>query len=309
LATGAIADIHILLKAPSQKGKIAIVTGANIGLGYETALGFAKLGAKVILACRNHEKAEEAKRAILRKVPEADLDILLIDLKSLGSVRRFAEKFKEKYAKLDLLVLNAGIMAPPFSKTEDGFESQMAVNYFSHFLLTNLLFPILKKTKDSRIISLSSIAHRNGKIDFENINAEKSYSNWEAYSQSKLACLMFAYELQRRINSAGINAKSVAAHPGLSNTNLAQNSPWISKVLFGPISKIIGQDAKSGALPTLMAALEPSVKGGEYYGPDGFMEAKGNPIKVKSTGLSHNVSIAQKLWQESERLTGQEFIV
>jgi NAD(P)-dependent dehydrogenase (short-subunit alcohol dehydrogenase family) len=298
-----------LSKAPSQQGKIALVTGANNGLGYETALGFAKLGAKVILACRNNEKAEEAKRGILAKVPTAELDILLIDLKNLGSVRSFAEEFKGKYAQLDLLVLNAGIMATPFSKTEDGFESQMAVNYFSHFLLTNLLFPILKKTKDSRIVSLSSIAHKNGKIDFENINAEKSYSDWGAYSQSKLACLMFSYELQRRINSAGINAKSVAAHPGLSNTNLAQNSPWISKVLFGPFSKLIGQNAKDGALPTLMAALDPSVKGGEYYGPDGFMEAKGSPTKVKSTGRSHNVSLAQKLWQESERLTGQEFIV
>jgi NAD(P)-dependent dehydrogenase (short-subunit alcohol dehydrogenase family) len=298
-----------LSKAPSQQGKIAIVTGANIGLGYQTALGFAKLGAKVILACRNHEKAEDAKRAILIKAPDADLDILLMDLKSLSSVRSFAEEFKNKYSQLDLLILNAGIMAPPFSKTEDGFESQMGVNYFSHFLLTNLLFPLLKKTEDSRIVSLSSIAHRNGKIDFENINAEKSYSNWGAYAQSKLACLMFAYELQRRIKSAGVNSKSVAAHPGLSDTGLAQNSPWISKVLFGPLSKIFGQDATDGALPTLMAALGPSVKGGEYYGPDGFMESKGNPFKVKSTDRSHNVSIAQKLWQESERLTGQEFIV
>jgi len=296
-------------KAPSQKGKIAIVTGANAGLGYETALGLAKKGATVILACRNYDKAEEARRDILKKVPDAELDILLIDLKNLDTVHEFADKFKLKYSQLDLLILNAGIMAPPFSKTKDGLESQMGVNYFSQFLLTNLLFPIIKKTESARIVSLSSIAHKNGKIDFDNLNAEKSYSKWGAYSQSKLACLMFAYELQRRIDAAGTKAKSVAAHPGLSSTNLSQYLSGIAKVLFTPAAKLIGQDGKLGAKPTLMAALDPSVKGGQYFGPDGFMESKGDPVQVKSSYKSHNLSVAQTLWHESERLTGKKFVI
>ena len=296
-------------KAPSQKGKIAIVTGANAGLGYETALGLAKKGAIVILACRSYDKAEEAKRDILKKVPEAQLDILLIDLKNMDTVHGFADEFKLKYSQLDLLILNAGIMAPPFLKTKDGLESQMAVNYFSQFLLTNLLFPIIKKTKNARIVSLSSIAHKNGKIDFDNLNAEKSYAKWGAYSQSKLACLMFSYELQRRLDAAGIKAMSVAAHPGLSSTNLSQYLSGIAKILFTPAAKLVGQDGRSGAKPTLMAALDPSVKGGQYFGPGGFMESKGDPVQVKSSDKSHNLSTAQTLWHESERLTGKKFVV
>lgn len=296
-----------LSSMPSQEGKVAVVTGANIGLGYETALGLVKKGCKVILACRDFEKAEKAKRKILKSVPSATLDIILIDLKNLDTVHGFVEEFRVKYDRLDFLILNAGIMAPPFSKTKDGFESQMAVNYFSHFLLTNLLFSVIKSTPNARIVSLSSIAHKNGKIDFDNINSEKSYSKWGAYGQSKLACLMFAYELQRRIDQEKLAIKSLAAHPGLSSTNLGQNLPKIGQLIFGPISSLIGQDGKSGAKPTLMAALEPSLKGGEYIGPTGFMEAKGDPGQVKSSNRSHDISVAQKLWAISEKLTGKEF--
>lgn len=296
-----------LSSMPSQEGKVAVVTGANIGLGYETALGLAKKGSKVILACRDFEKADKAMRKILKSVPGAVLEIILVDLKNLDSVHGFGEEFLVKNNRLDFLVLNAGIMATPFSKTKDGFESQMAVNYFSHFLLTNLLFPVIKKTKNARIVSLSSIAHKNGKIDFENLNSQKSYSKWGAYRQSKLACLMFAYELQRKIDHEKLEIKSLAAHPGLSSTNLAQNLPKIAQLLAGPISSLFGQDAKSGAKPTLMAALEPSLEGGEYIGPTGFMEAKGEPGKVKSSDRSHDISMAQKLWTVSEKLTGKEF--
>jgi len=293
--------------ASSQKNKVALVTGANIGLGYETALALAKKDATVILACRTLSKAQQAMKNILKKVPGADLEIILIDLNSLDSVRNFATKFSKKYKRLDLLIANAGIMFPPFQTTKEGFESQFGVNYLSHFLLVNLLFPILKKTEESRVVMLSSIAHKSGEIDFENLNSERSYSKWKAYAQSKLACLMFAYELQRRIEKAGINAKSVAAHPGLSNTNLGQFLPKFAMKLFGPLSSIIGQQAKSGALPTLRAALDPAVKGGEYYGPSGFREMKGDPVKVSSTSRSHQQQVAKKLWSVSEKLTGEKF--
>jgi NAD(P)-dependent dehydrogenase (short-subunit alcohol dehydrogenase family) len=298
-----------LSSMPSQEGKVAIVTGANTGLGYETALALAKKGIKIILACRDFEKAEQASRKIFKSVPKALLEIILIDLKNMDAVHGFAKEFLVKNDRLDFLILNAGIMATTFSKTKDGFESQMAVNYFSHFLLTNLLFPILKKTKDSRIVSLSSIAHKNGKIVFENLNAEKSYSKWGAYGQSKLACLMFAYELQRRIDHEKLPIKSLAAHPGLSTTNLFQHLPKIGQILFDPVSSLIGQEGKSGAQPILMAALDPSLNGGEYIGPTGFIEAKGTPGRVRSSHRSHDLNVAQKLWSVSEKLTGKNFAV
>ncbi|MEP0710976.1 oxidoreductase [Algoriphagus sp.] len=298
-----------LSSMPSQKGKIAVVTGANVGLGYETALGLAKQGAQVILACRDFDKAEKARQKIVKIVPQANLEIILIDLKNLDTVHGFAEEFLVKYEQLDFLILNAGIMVPPYSKTKDGFESQMQVNYFSHFLLTNLLFPVIKKTKNARIISLSSIAHKNGTINFDDINSEKSYSKWAAYGQSKLACLMFAYELQRRIDQKNLGIMSLAAHPGLSSTNLSQHLPKLGQLVFGPVSSLIGQDAKDGAKPTLMAALDPSLKGGEYIGPTGFMEAKGEPGKVTSSDRSQSISDAQRLWKLSEELTGAEFTV
>ncbi len=293
--------------APSQKGKIAIVTGANIGLGFETTLGLAKKGAKVIMACRNLQKAEQAKKDIQQKVPDADLIILELDLNSLQSVRDFAKAFAEKYNQLDLLIENAGIMIPPFSKTKDGFESQMGVNYFSHFLLTNLLFPILNKSKNARIVTLSSKAHERGRIDFENLNAEKSYSKMGAYSQSKLACLMFAYELQRRLEKAGSNVIAVSAHPGVSNTNLGQYIPKLLYNLFLPITVLFLHSPEKAALPSLMAAMDENVKGGEYFGPTGFNGMKGEPGKVKSLRHSYDKEVAKKLWEVSEELTHSKF--
>ncbi|PZX56927.1 NAD(P)-dependent dehydrogenase (short-subunit alcohol dehydrogenase family) [Algoriphagus ratkowskyi] len=293
----------------SQKGKIALVTGANIGLGYETALALARKKATVILACRTLTKAQQAKKDILKEVPEADLEIILLDLNSLDSVREFAVVFSKRYERLDLLIANAGIMMPPFQKTEDGFESQFGVNYFAHFLLVNLLFPALKNTNNSRVVMLSSIAHKGGKIEFDNLNSEKTYSSWKAYSQSKLACLMFAYELQRRIEKAKINSKALAAHPGFSNTNLGQLLPTFAAKLFSPLASFIGQNAKSGALPTLRAALDPEAKGGTYYGPNGFREVKGKPVIVGSSKKSHNQEVAAQLWEISEKLTGDKFVI
>ena len=294
---------------PVQRGKIAIVTGANIGLGYETTIGLAKKEIKVIMACRNLVKAEAAKEEILNKVPGAQLEVLKLDLNSLQSVRDFVEEFKAKYDHLDLLIENAGIMIPPFSKTDDGFESQMGVNYFGHFLLTNLLFPTLKNTKDARIVTLSSNAHKTGKIDFENLNAEKNDSKMGAYSQSKLACLMFAYELQRRIEAAGLNMIAVSAHPGVSMTNLGQFIPKVALFLLKPLEPIFTHSAANASLPTLYAALGEDVEGGDYFGPTGYKEMKGKPGKVTSMPQSHDKEVAKKLWDESEKLTGKEFSI
>jgi len=294
---------------PSQKGKIAIVTGANSGLGKEITIGLAKKEIKVIMACRNQSKAEAAKAEVLSQVNNADIEIMLLDLNSLESVRNFAVAFGEKYDRLDLLIENAGIMIPPFSKTEDGFESQMGVNYFSHFLLANLLYPLLNKTEGARIATTSSLAHERGRINFDNLNAEKSYSKMGAYGQSKLACLLFAYELKRRLEKAGSNVIAVSSHPGVSKTNLFTNIPKVAQLLMAPLLPIFTHPPKYAALPTLYAALGPDVKSGDYFGPTGFSGMKGKPGKVKSKPHSYDEAVAAKLWEISETLTGGKFIL
>ena len=294
---------------PCQKGKIAIVTGANSGLGKEITIGLAKKEFKVIMACRNQSKAKSAKAEILAKVNSADIEIILLNLNSLKSVRNFSATFLAKYDRLDLLIENAGIMIPPLSKTEDGFESQMAVNYFSHFLLTKLLFPILNKTEGARIATTSSLAHERGRIDFDNLNAEKSYSKIGAYGQSKLACLMFAYELKRRIEKAGSNVIAVSSHPGVSKTNLFTNIPILAQLLMAPLLPIFTHPPKYAALPTLQATLGPDVKSGDYYGPTGYRGMKGKPGKVKSKPHSYDEKTAAELWDISEKLIGEKFIL
>lgn len=291
----------------SQKGRIAIVTGANIGLGFETTRALAKTGMHIVMACRNIQKAEKAKAVIQKEVANAYLEIIQLDLNSLDSVRNFAEEYKNRYNRLDLLINNAGIMIPPFAKTKDGFESQMGVNYFGHFLLTNILFPLLNKTENSRIVSLSSIAHENGEINFENLNAEMSYSKMKAYQQSKLACLMFSIELQRRINDARSKVLSVAAHPGVSNTNLGQHISRFWYKLFWPLISLFSHHPEKAAMPTLMAALDAKVQGGEYFGPTGYRGMKGKPGKVQPKPHAFDINVAKKLWSVSEELTGKTF--
>jgi len=293
----------------SQKGKIAIVTGANSGLGKEITIGLAKKEITVIMACRNKTKAEVAKEEILSKIPTADLVIMELDLSRLDSVRKFATEFFTRYDRLNLLIENAGIMIPPFSKTEDGFESQMGVNYFSHFLLTNLLYPLLNKTEGSRIATTSSLAHERGKIDFDNLNAEKNYSKMGAYGQSKLACLLFAYELKRRLEKAGSKVIAVSSHPGVSKTNLFTNIPKVAQILMTPLLPLFTHSPKNAALPTLYAALGTDVNSGDYFGPTGFNEMKGKPGKVKSKPHSYNIETATKLWEVSEKLTSQKFTI
>jgi NAD(P)-dependent dehydrogenase (short-subunit alcohol dehydrogenase family) len=294
-------------KVSSQKGRIAVVTGANTGLGFETALGLASKECKVVMACRNADKAEQAMADIHAEVPNADLEFIKLDLNSLKSVREFAKAYSEKHDKLDLLINNAGLMIPPLMRTEEGFESQFGVNHLGHFLLTNLLFPVIKKTDKARVVSLSSLAHKSGRIQFDDPNWENSYSRSDAYNQSKVACLMFAYELQRKLNDAGSNVISVAAHPGVSDTELGRYIPKVLYFLFKPLTPFVTHPPKEAAKPTLMAALDKNVVGGDYYGPTGFNEMKGTAGKAPSTGYSKKRDEAKKLWELSEGLTGEKF--
>ncbi len=289
--------------AASQNGHLAIVTGANTGLGYDTALALAGKGCAVVLACRNMDKARKARLEILKPFPKATIECLSLDLSSQQSVRAFVTAFTENYDKLDLLINNAGIMMPPFSLSEDGFESQLAANYLGHFALTGLLLPLLTRTPNSRIVSLSSLAHNWGGIRFDDINFARGYNKRAAYGQSKLACLMFAYELNRRLRATGSKTLSVAAHPGVAATNLAQHFPRFMSALF----PLVGQSAANGALPTLYAALGEDIEGGDYCGPQSLQQMRGAPIKVGSNKASRDEAAAARLWALSEQLTGVRY--
>lgn len=286
-------------QVPSQLGRVAIVTGANSGIGYEVALGLVKKDVEVILACRNIQKAEEAKAKILHVHPEAQLKPMMVDLSSLNEVRKFADQFQKHYGKLDLLINNAGIMMSPYKVTEDGFENQFATNYIGHFALTGLLLPLLTNTPHSRVVTLSSLSYRWAEIQFDDFHAVKGYSRRKAYGQSKRACLMFAFELQRRLSAAGYGTLSVAAHPGLSKTNLDQYFP----VLIRPLGTLFLQRAEKGALPILYAALDKDVKGGEFIGPDGFQQISGYPTSVEADEYSKDKEVAERLWSASEKMT------
>lgn len=297
-------DIH---QIPAQKGRIAIVTGANAGIGYETALALAKKEMKVILACRNPEKAAAASEKIRLQVSQADLEILRLDLSKLSSVREFADMYLKKYGRLDLLINNAGIMVPPYSRTEDGFESQMGTNYFGHFLLTGLLLDQLNETPNARIVTLSSSAHKYFGINFKDLHWEKNYNALRAYGQSKLACLIYARELQHRLENAGFSTLSLAAHPGASNTDLPRYFPKTLYKTFLPVVSGLLNSPENAALPTLMAAFSKEVKGGEYFGPQGFMELYGPPGHAKTNILSRQQKHAPQLWELSEKLTGVRY--
>ncbi len=290
---------------PSQEGKTAIVTGSNAGLGYETALALAGKGSEVILASRNCQKAEIAIANIRMKYPRAKVHFMHLNLGQLSSVRQFAGEFLAQYPSLDLLINNAGVMMPPYELTADGFESQLGTNYLGHFLLTGLLLPALKAARDSRVVTVSSMAHKYGTIFFDDLNFTKGYNKIKAYSQSKLACLMFAYELQRRLKKAGLPVLSLAAHPGVAATDLGRNMSPVLRYFFPKI----GQKAEAGTLPLLMAAFDTTSKGGEYYGPDGWNEMRGNPKLVGSGKLSKNLSVASRLWEVSEQLVGFSYPV
>lgn len=294
---------------PNQDGRIIIVTGANSGLGYETTLTLAKKGAKVIMACRSLSKANIAKEKIQQQVPNADLEVMEIDLSSLQSVRKFAKAFQAKYKTVDVLINNAGVMAPPYSKTEDGFELQLGANYLGHFLLTGLLFETIVKTPHSRVVTLSSLVHKNGVINFDDLQSETNYDAMKAYSQSKLACLIFSFELQRRLEKVGnLQTISTASHPGIADTELSRNMPkfiyYLAKYTIAPF---FTHAPSEGAKPTILAAIG-DAKGGDYFGPTGLREMKGKPGKATATELSKDRDTAKRLWDVSEKLVDFKYL-
>ncbi|APW44566.1 oxidoreductase [Rhodoferax saidenbachensis] len=296
-----------LQQVPTQSGRVAIVTGANIGLGFEVALALAAKNCSVVMACRNRDKAEAAKARILARHPGATLECMALDLASLRSVHAFAAAFGKRFERLDLLINNAGIMMPPYALSEDGFESQLAANYLGHFALTGLLLPRIVQTPHSRIVSLSSLAHHWGDIQFDDPQSARGYDKRRAYGQSKLACLMFAYELQRRLARAGHGTLSVAAHPGVSATNLFQHLPVMLHP-FAPLVGLVFNTAAGGALPVLYAALGDDIEGGDYCGPQSFRQMRGAPVKVGSNRRSRDVAAAARLWNLSQDLTGVRFL-
>ncbi|RMG33977.1 MAG: SDR family NAD(P)-dependent oxidoreductase [Methanobacteriota archaeon] len=290
-------------KIPSQKGRVAIVTGASSGIGYETARILANKGAHVILAVRNPEKGERALERIKLQNANARVRVMVLDLANLASVREFAEEFKRRFERLDLLINNAGVMIPPYSKTADGFELQFGTNHLGHFALTGLLLDLLINTPGSRIVNVASMAHKYGNLNFDDLNWEKRpYKAWRAYGDSKLANLYFTYHLAEKLNAAGVDVKVTAAHPGWTATDLQRHSG-----VFQLGNKLFAQSAEMGALPTLRAATDPDARSGDYYGPDGFQEWRGYPVKVQSNQLSHDREIARRLWEVSEKLTGVKY--
>lgn len=295
---------------PDIKDKIIIVTGGNSGLGYESVKAFAEKGARVVLACRNLQKGEKAKAEILTNEIKGSIEVMKLDLMDLASVKNFASNFNKNYNKLDILLNNAGIMATPNFKTKDGFEAQLGTNHMGHFALTGLLLDLIKATPNSRVVNVSSLAHRSGKINFNNLMLEgdNEFKPMRAYAQSKLANLLFTYELQRYFESNKINSIAVAAHPGGSNTRLAGHleDKWYFKIL-SPVARAAMQNAAKGALAQIRACVDLNVKGGQFYGPGGFNEVFGYPVVVKSTPASHNLDDGKKLWEVSESLTKVKF--
>ena len=297
---------------PSQRGKLAYVTGANSGVGFHAALELARAGAAVILACRSREKAEAARGRILAAVSAAQVEIAELDLASLASVRSAAQAFLAVGRPLDLLVNNAGVMALPQRRvTPDGFELQLGTNHFGHFALTGLLLPALLGAPSARIVTVSSIAHRGATMDFANLNWERGYKPWPAYRRTKLANLLFAFELQRRLEHAHAPAVSIAVHPGVSNTNLFQAGPGqgggIAAKIIPLFIALIGQSDAQGALPTLYGATSPDARAGHFYGPDGWRQMRGYPVEVRAEAQAYDESLAARLWETSEKLTGVHY--
>jgi NAD(P)-dependent dehydrogenase (short-subunit alcohol dehydrogenase family) len=290
---------------PDQQGRVAIVTGANTGLGFETARILAAHRASVVLAVRDVEKGKRAAARIADTTPGADINIVELDLSSLESVRAAATELRADHPRIDLLINNAGVMYPPRQTTRDGFELQFGTNHLGHFALTGLLLDRLLSTAGSRVVTVSSLGHRiRAAIHFGDLQWERSYNRVAAYGQSKLANLMFTYELQRRLTAHGAATIAVAAHPGGSNTELIRNSPAAVRLVARSIAPVVTQSAAMGALPTVRAATDPAVLGGQFYGPDGPGQTRGYPRLITSSRQSYDIAIQQRLWAVSEELTG-----
>src|SRR6266478_31885 len=298
-----IADI------PPQAGKLAVVTGATGGLGYQTAMRLAQAGAEVVLTGRNEAKGREAVSKIRNQFPDAKISFEALDLANLASVAGFARGFAIAHASLDLLINNAGVMALPTRQTTaDGFEMQLGTNYLGHYALTAQLLSLLRGAHQPRVVNLSSIAHRTGFIQFSDLQGERFYSPWKAYNQSKLAMLMFALELQRRSDAAGWNLISNAAHPGFARTNLFASGPGsLVSLATGFAAPFFGHSAADGARPILFAAASPEAKPGSYYGPGGIGELRGAPAPALIMPQARNTAAAARLWDISEKLAGTSF--
>jgi NAD(P)-dependent dehydrogenase (short-subunit alcohol dehydrogenase family) len=293
---------------PDQTGRLAVITGANTGLGIETAKALAAHGASVVLAVRNTDKGKQAAATITADSPGADVTVQQLDLSSLASVREAAASLEAAHDRIDLLINNAGVMYTPRQATPDGYELQFATNHLGHFAFTGLLLDRLLAAPGSRVVTVSSVGHRiRAKINFDDLQAERRYSRVAAYGQSKLANLMFTYELQRRLAATSAGTIAVAAHPGGSNTELARNSPAPLRALNAMFGRFVTQSAAMGALPTLRAATDPGVIGGQYYGPSGFRELRGFPRVVESSTQSHDAATQRRLWSVSEELTSVTF--
>jgi NAD(P)-dependent dehydrogenase (short-subunit alcohol dehydrogenase family) len=290
---------------PDQTGRVAVVTGANTGIGFETARALAKKGARVVLACRSRDKGQAAVERIRAEEPRAAVELALLDLADLDDVARFARDFAGAHARLDLLILNAGVMVPPFGRTKQGFETQFGTNHLGHFALAARLFPLLESTPGARLVVVSSGVHHMGRVDFDDPNFERRrYVPFAAYAQSKLANLLFALELDRRLRAAGSRVMVTAAHPGWTATDL-QRTAGFARVL----TPLFAMKAPDGALPTLRAATDPHAESAVYYGPAGLFEMRGPPAVARINEKARDEGAAARLWALSEELTGVRFAV
>ena len=295
---------------PDLDGRVAIVTGASSGIGATAAEALAAKGAKVVLAVRDEAKGQATRSAILARRPGADVVVSLVDLADLASIRAFADRAAGDLPRVDILINNAGLgLQPKRSVTVDGFERQFATNYLGAFALTGLLLPLLLRAPAPRVVAVASFAHRRGTIDFADLHGERRYSGLKAYGQSKLADLLFALELDRRAQAAGAPLVSVASHPGVSSTGFAAAAglPEPLGMLAGLGMRIVGQDAVQGAWPGLYAATMPDVRGGQYWGPGGFQEIRGDPAPAKIAPQAKDRAVASRLWEVSEELTGVRY--
>lgn len=297
---------------PSQAGKTVVVTGANSGVGYHAALELARKEARVILACRNPAKAEDALRRLKAAVPAAQAELAALDVSDLSSVRAFAASFLASGRALDVLIDNAGIFSPDRKTSRDGLELTLATNQLGHFLLVSLLLPALERSTDPRVVTVASIAHKRARMDFDDLMAERRYRGAAVYGRSKLANLLFAFELQRRADRAGVKLRSVAAHPGVARTSIVVNGlgggkpNWKTR-LIDLIMPLFTHSEEQGALPTLYAAGAPDAAPGGYYGPDGFREMTGFPVRVDCAPQAKDEAAARRLWEISEKLTGAQY--
>ncbi|QMU55550.1 MAG: SDR family NAD(P)-dependent oxidoreductase [Nitrosopumilus sp.] len=294
---------------PDLSGKTIIVTGSNSGLGFESIKSLSAKGAETILACRNVNSGKSAKGQILEEYPNAQINVMNLDLADLKSIHSFTDKIGEQHQKIDVLLNNAGIICP-YKKTLDGFEMQLGTNHLGHFALTGLLLHLLKNAKGSRVVNVSSLGHKFGKLDFDNLMFENGgYSIFKAYGNTKLSNLLFTYELQRKFEKFNVDCIAVAAHPGVAKSNLSKyiiKKP-LYKIGMAIANSIMSQNTSMGAMPEIRASVDPLVKGGDYFGPGGFQEWIGYPITVKSNDASHDLDNAKRLWEVSEKLTKIEY--